>query len=155
MLVTSRRHLGDLPGVVVPMLLEALPPGQAREMFLRLAPRAAEPETAVRTGRLAGYLPLAICLLARVYARHPSWTLADLAPRPEASLLTLVAEKDSVAAAFEMSYRYLPPRPAAVLPPPGPASGHHDRCVRRRCPGRCPAAGGRRSTWTRCTARAC
>jgi tetratricopeptide (TPR) repeat protein len=39
-LVTSRRHLGDLPGAVVPVALETLPPGHAREMFLRLAPAA-------------------------------------------------------------------------------------------------------------------
>ena len=59
--------------------------------------------------RLAGFLPLAISLLARVYARHPSWTLADLAAETRASMLTLAAEKDSVAAAFEVSYRHLDP----------------------------------------------
>lgn len=107
-LVTSRRHLGDLPGMIVPMLLEAMPPGQAREMFLRLAPRAAEPTGAEELVGLAGYLPLAISLLARVYARHPSWTMADLTRETEASMLTLAAEKDTVAAAFEVSYRYLP-----------------------------------------------
>jgi transcriptional regulator with XRE-family HTH domain len=40
-LVTSRRHLGDLPGAVTPVLLNALPPEQAADMFTRLAPRAA------------------------------------------------------------------------------------------------------------------
>ena len=111
MLVTSRRHLGDLPGAVVPVLLDALPLDQARVMFVRLAPRAAAgPAVAVEElARLAGYLPLAISLLARVYARHPSWTLADLARETRASLLTLAAERDSVAAAFEVSYRYLAP----------------------------------------------
>jgi tetratricopeptide (TPR) repeat protein/transcriptional regulator with XRE-family HTH domain len=108
-LVTSRRHLGDLPGVVVPMLLEAMPPGQAQEMFLRLAPHDAEPAAALELVQLAGNLPLAISLLARVYARHSSWTLADLTRETKVSLLTLTAEKDSVAAAFEVSYRYLPP----------------------------------------------
>jgi tetratricopeptide (TPR) repeat protein/transcriptional regulator with XRE-family HTH domain len=108
-LVTSRRHLGDLPGVIVPMLLEAVPPDQARAMFLRLAPRAAESAAALELVRLAGNLPLAISLLARVYARHPSWSLTDLTRETKASLLTLVAEKDSVAAAFEVSYRYLTP----------------------------------------------
>jgi tetratricopeptide (TPR) repeat protein len=58
---------------------------------------------------LAGFLPLAISLLARVYARHPSWTLADLAAETRAGMLTLSAEHDSVAAAFELSYRYLAP----------------------------------------------
>jgi hypothetical protein len=108
-LVTSRRYLGDLPGAVVPMLLEAMPPNQAQMMFLRLAPRAAEPAAALELVRLAGNLPLAISLLARVYARHPSWTLTDLTRETRASLLTLAAEKDSVAAAFEVSYRYLTP----------------------------------------------
>ena len=108
-LVTSRRHLGDLLGAVVPVLLHALPADQAREMFLCLAPRAATALAAVQElVGLAGYLPLAISLLARVYARHPSWTLADLTRETKASPLTLAAEKDSVAAAFDVSYRYLP-----------------------------------------------
>src|SRR5580700_4156003 len=108
-LVTSRRHLGDLPGRVVPVLLETLPPGQAREMFLRLTPAAAgAPEAAVgELAELAGFLPLAVSLLARVHARHSSWTLADLAAETRASLLTLAAENHSVAAAFEVSYRHL------------------------------------------------
>jgi tetratricopeptide (TPR) repeat protein/transcriptional regulator with XRE-family HTH domain len=108
-LVTGRRHLADLPGVVVPLLLEAMPPGQAQAMFLRLAPRAGEPAAARELVRAAGNLPLAISLLARVYARHPSWTLDDLTRETNASLLTLVAEKDSVAAAFDLSYRHLTP----------------------------------------------
>jgi DNA-binding SARP family transcriptional activator/tetratricopeptide (TPR) repeat protein len=109
-LVTSRRHLGDLPGTVVPILLETLPAARAREMFLRLAPRAAgAPDAAVtELLGLTGFLPLAISLLARLHARHPAWTLADLAAETRASLLTLAAENDSVAAAFEVSYRYLP-----------------------------------------------
>lgn len=90
-LVTSRRHLGDLPGMVIPLRLETLPPDQARAMFVRLAPRAAaEPGTAVaELAGLAGFLPLAILLLARVYVRHPSWTLADLAAETRTSMLTL------------------------------------------------------------------
>jgi tetratricopeptide (TPR) repeat protein len=108
-LITSRRHLGDLPGAALPLLLPILPPGTAQEMFLRLAPRAAAGPAGAVTElvRLAGHLPLAISLLARVYTRHPSWTLADLAAETKGSMLTLTAEKDSVAAAFEVSYRYL------------------------------------------------
>src|SRR5262249_50666273 len=59
--------------------------------------------------RLAGFLPLAVSLLARVLARHPSWTLADLAAETRDGLLTLTAENQSVAAAFEVSYQYLDP----------------------------------------------
>jgi len=108
-LVTSRRHLGDLPGAVVPVLLEVLAPAEARELFVRLAPRAtADPAEAVtELVQLTGCLPLAISLLARVYARQPSWSLADLTAETRTSLLTVVVEKDSVAAAFDVSYRQL------------------------------------------------
>ncbi len=63
---------------------------------MRLAPRAADgPAAALEelTG-LTGSLPLAISLLARLYARHPAWTLADLAAETRASMLTLTAEAD-------------------------------------------------------------
>jgi hypothetical protein len=77
-LVTSCRHLGDLPDAIAPVLLEDLQPNKAQEMFLRLAPRAALGGEVAGLVRLAGLLPLVISLLARVYARHPTWTLADL-----------------------------------------------------------------------------
>src|SRR6266513_2644339 len=38
-----------------------------------------------------------------------SWSLAAVAAETRASMLTLAAEKDSVAAAFEVSYRHLDP----------------------------------------------
>jgi len=108
-LVTSRRHLGDLPGVTAPVRLGGLPPGHASEMFVRLAPRAATGpgEELAELVQLCGYLPLAISLLARVYTKHPTWTLADLIAETRASPLTLAAEKASVAGAFDLSYRYL------------------------------------------------
>jgi tetratricopeptide (TPR) repeat protein len=109
-IVTSRRHLGDLPGAAVPVLLDALPAKQAEEMFTRLAPRAAADRAGVaEVVRLGGFLPLAVSLLARVFARHPSWTLADLASETRGSLLTLKAEHTSIAAAFDVSYRHLDP----------------------------------------------
>ena len=110
-LVTSRRHLGDLPGAAAPVQLPVLTADEAREMFGRLAPRAADgPDGAIaELAELAGFLPLAVSLLARVYARHPSWTLADLAAEARTGLLALTAEHDSIAAAFELSYRHLAP----------------------------------------------
>jgi tetratricopeptide (TPR) repeat protein len=109
-LVTSRRHLGDLPGAVTPVLLDVLAPAQAAEMFTRLAPRAADrPSDVAGVVALAGFLPLAVSLLARLFARHGSWTLADLTAETRASLLTLTAEHESVAAAFEVSYHHLDP----------------------------------------------
>jgi tetratricopeptide (TPR) repeat protein/DNA-binding XRE family transcriptional regulator len=109
-LITSRRHLGDLPGQVIPVPVEVLPPQQAQEMFLRLAPRASPGPAVATLVELAGYLPLAISLLARVHARHPSWTLDDLMAETQARMLTMAAENNSVAAVFELSYRYLTPR---------------------------------------------
>jgi tetratricopeptide (TPR) repeat protein/transcriptional regulator with XRE-family HTH domain len=116
-LVTSRRHLGDLQGVTGSIQLEGLQPAEASEMFLRLAPRTAtEPEEDVaELVRLAGYLPLAISLLARVFAKHPSWKLADLITETKTSLLTLSAEKTSLAGVFEVSYRSLAADSALVL----------------------------------------
>ena len=109
-LVTSRRHLGDLSGAVAPVLLDALPPEEAADMFIRLAPRTAGDRDGIgEVVALAGYLPLAVSLLARVFARHPSWTLADLVAETRGGVLTMAAEQDSVAAAFGVSYRHLGP----------------------------------------------
>jgi tetratricopeptide (TPR) repeat protein/transcriptional regulator with XRE-family HTH domain len=110
-LVTSRRHLADLPGPVIPVLAEVLPDAEAVRMFTRLAPRAAadDPAAVADLTRLAGSLPLAVSLLARVYARHRSWSLADLAAEARAQLLTMKAEQVSVAAAFEVSVAHLEP----------------------------------------------
>jgi tetratricopeptide (TPR) repeat protein/transcriptional regulator with XRE-family HTH domain len=110
-LVTSRRHLADLPGAVVAVPVDTLTPAHAREMFIGLAPRAVG-ETPALVGELtelAGHLPLAVTLLARVYAHHQSWTLADLIAETRGSLLTLTAEHASVAAAFDVSWRHLDP----------------------------------------------
>jgi tetratricopeptide (TPR) repeat protein len=109
-LVTSRRHLDDLPGAVVPLLLDVLPADQAAEMFTQLAPRAAaDPAGVAELVRLAACLPLAVSLLARVFARHPAWTLAHLAADTRTRLLTLKTENNSIAAAFDLSYRHLDP----------------------------------------------
>lgn len=79
-------------------------------MFIRLAPRAATDRARVaQVVRLAGFLPLAVSLLARAFARHGSWTLADLTAETRDSLLTLTAEHNSIAAAFDVSYRHLNP----------------------------------------------
>ncbi|HXS64672.1 MAG TPA: tetratricopeptide repeat protein [Streptosporangiaceae bacterium] len=109
-MVTSRRHLADLPGAVTPILVDVLPPEEALDMFTRLAPRAAGDQAGVAQAvALAGFLPLAVCLLARVFARHPSWTLADLIAETQAEVLMMAPESNSVASAFEVSYRHLDP----------------------------------------------
>ena len=109
-LVTSRRHLGDLPGAVTQILVDVLPQDEAAEVFTRLSPRAAGDLRGVaEVVALTSCLPLAVCLLGRVFARHPSWTLTDLIAETRAGMLTMAAENDSVAAAFEVSYRHLAP----------------------------------------------
>jgi tetratricopeptide (TPR) repeat protein/transcriptional regulator with XRE-family HTH domain len=116
-LITSRRHLGDLPPVTGSIQLQGLPPAEASEMFLRLAPRAVNgpEENVAELVHLAGYLPLAISLLARVYTEHPSWKLADLITETKTSLLTLAAEKTSLTGVFDVSYRSLVAHRAQLL----------------------------------------
>jgi hypothetical protein len=107
-LVTSRRYLGDLPAAPVSMQLGTLPPKDALTMFVALAPRAkAESTLAAEIVKLCGYLPLAITLLAGLFARHRSWDMAYLIAETREKLLTVSAENRTVAAAFELSYQYL------------------------------------------------
>ena len=126
-------------------------------MFIRLAPRAAGgPAAAVaELVALAGFLPLAISLLARVYARHPSWTLADLTAETRASLLTLTAEHDSVAAAFEVSYRHLDPGQQEFFRRLGLHPGTTTDAYAAAALAGIAAGARPPGSWTPCTARAC
>ncbi|MGH4000033.1 MAG: tetratricopeptide repeat protein, partial [Pseudonocardiaceae bacterium] len=108
MLVTSRRYLGDLPGAV-PLPLDTLPPDEAQQMFLRLAPRATtEPTKVAELVALCGHLPLAISLRASLFSKHRSWIMGHLISETT-TLLTVTAENRTVAAAFGLSYQDLPP----------------------------------------------
>jgi len=113
-LVTSRRRLTALEDART-ISLETLPPGEAAELFLRLADRtslsSADPEVGEIT-RLCGFLPLAIGMLARQLNHHPAWTLAGRAAELAAAvdrLEQLATENLSVAAAFDLSYNDLTP----------------------------------------------
>ena len=109
-LVTSRRHLGDLPIAPVPVPLGMLLPEDALAMFVALAPRAkAESTLVAELAGICGYLPLAISLLAGLFARHRSWGMAYLIAETRGKLLTVSTENRTVAAAFELSYQYLTP----------------------------------------------
>jgi hypothetical protein len=82
-LVTSRRYLGDLPAALMPMPLDTLPSEDAQAMFITLAPRAkAGPDLVADMAGLCGCLPLAITLLAGLFARHRSWDMAYLIDHP-------------------------------------------------------------------------
>lgn len=110
-LVTSRRHLGDLPATLLPVRMAAPPEAEAVEMFRRLAPGAAADHAEVaRLVGLCGHLPLAIRLLARLHSKHPSWSVRDLAAETAARVLQLQAENHTVTAAFDLSYRTLTPQ---------------------------------------------
>ena len=112
-LVTSRRRLTALEGSV-PLPLDILPPGQAAQLFSRLTGRAGtEPEAAAELMRLAGYLPLAIQLLAGRLQHHPLWTVAQLAEELAAARdrsAAIGATDEPLSAAFDLSYNPLPER---------------------------------------------
>jgi tetratricopeptide (TPR) repeat protein/transcriptional regulator with XRE-family HTH domain len=111
-IVTSRRHLVALNDAAA-ISLDTLPPGEAAELFIRLAARsgltARDPGVSDIT-RLCGYLPLAVGILARQLHHHPSWPPAELADElvlARDRLELMAAENLSVAAAFTMSYARL------------------------------------------------
>lgn len=107
-LITSRQFLGDLHAGTAELKLDVLSPADATQMFTYLAPRAVDaPDRVAELVALCGYLPLAIALLARLFNRHPAWTLADLITETGTRLLTVTAESRTIAAAFGLSYRTL------------------------------------------------
>ena len=113
-LVTSRRRLTALEDATT-ISLDALPPGEAAGLLVRLAVRPglspADPGVAEIT-RLCGCLPLAIGMAARQLYHHPAWTLAGLAADLAAAtgrLELLATENLSVAAALDRSYADLTP----------------------------------------------
>ena len=113
-LVTSRRRLTALEDAQT-ISLDALPPGEAAGLLVRLAvrPGRSSADPAVREiTRLCGCLPLAIGMLARQLYHHPAWTLAGRAAELTAAvnrLELLATENLSVAAAFDLSYADLTP----------------------------------------------
>jgi tetratricopeptide (TPR) repeat protein/transcriptional regulator with XRE-family HTH domain len=108
-LVTSRRRLTALEDAQT-ISLDALPPGEAAGLLVRLAvrPGLSSADPAVREiTRLCGCLPLAIGMLARQLYHHPAWTIAGRAAELAATvgrLELLATENLSVAAAFDLSY---------------------------------------------------
>jgi tetratricopeptide (TPR) repeat protein/transcriptional regulator with XRE-family HTH domain len=113
-LVTSRRRLTALEDAQT-ISLDALPPGEAARLLVRLAVRPglspADPGVA-EIIRLCGCLPLAIGMLARQLYHHPAWTVPGRAAELTAAvdrLELLATENLSVAAAFDLSYDDLTP----------------------------------------------
>ncbi len=111
-LVTSRRRFTGLEEAA-PVSLSTLPPGEAADLFVRLAGRPGLQPADAAVGEvtgLCGYLPLAIRLVAAGIRHHPAWTVSDLAAELATArdrLAALQAEDVSVAAAFDLSYQDL------------------------------------------------
>ncbi|MFJ3776661.1 tetratricopeptide repeat protein [Streptomyces sp. NPDC090075] len=123
-LVTSRDRLSQLGARLVP--LDQLTAEEARRL-LELALEIADPEdrrvaddpgAAAQLADLCGHLPLALQIAAALLAEDPGMPLAELVGELAASHDRLVHLDDgerSVRAAFELSYRRLPPGQARLL----------------------------------------
>ena len=135
-LVTSRRRLTALEEAA-PISLGTLPPGEAADLFARLAARPGlQPADAAvaEVARLCGYLPLAIRLVAAGLRHHPAWTVTDLAAelaRARDRLAAMQAERrlgsGGVRPVLPGSDRW----PAAPVPAARLAPRHRYRRLRR------------------------
>ncbi|GLW33784.1 tetratricopeptide repeat protein [Actinoplanes regularis] len=107
-LLTSRRHLGDLASTPVGVPLKELPPHEAAQLFVRLVPTSADsPAEVAELVSLCGYLPLAIRILARLLTKHHRWTVRNLITMTRAKLLITRAEYETIATVFDLSYQHL------------------------------------------------
>ncbi|MFF2950491.1 BTAD domain-containing putative transcriptional regulator [Kitasatospora sp. NPDC057965] len=111
-LVTSRRRLAELPGSR-PVFLDILSVDDAVALFTSVVgrERADDRSRIVEIVDRCGLLPLAIEIAASRFKARPSWTLGHLAlrlSRKTGRLAEIRHDTESVARAFEMSYRSLP-----------------------------------------------
>ncbi|GAB3839871.1 NB-ARC domain-containing protein [Dactylosporangium cerinum] len=112
-IITSRRRIAGLDGVR-PVSLDVLSAVESRRLITAVvgARAAADPAATAEVARLCGHLPLALRLAAARLAHRPSWSVADLADRlrrAHPAAVDLAVDGRSPQAAFELSYRQLPP----------------------------------------------
>ncbi|MEE1823834.1 BTAD domain-containing putative transcriptional regulator [Streptomyces sp. BE20] len=110
--VTSRHRLAELPGSR-PIFLDILPVDDAVALFTSVVgrERAGDRSRIVEIVDRCGLLPLAIELAASRFKARPSWTLDHLAQRlsrKTGRLAEIRHGSESIARAFEVSYRSLP-----------------------------------------------
>jgi DNA-binding SARP family transcriptional activator len=116
-LVTSRRHLADLDGVV-DLHLDVLTVDDALALLARRAGShrvAAEPDSAAEVVRLCGGLPLALRIAGARLAARPAWSVRTLAGRLRNERLRLDELKlDGLAvrASLQVAYQELRDRPS-------------------------------------------
>ncbi|GAA2700094.1 tetratricopeptide repeat protein [Streptomyces violaceolatus] len=110
-LVTSRHRMTGLDAVTI--ALDVLPPDEAAHMFHRTAQRSLPPGSPVgELMELAGHLPLAIALLGARMRNRKALTVEHLVAEMRDGvnrLRSLRVRNVEAAAAFELSYRALPP----------------------------------------------
>ncbi|HEU5111438.1 MAG TPA: tetratricopeptide repeat protein [Micromonosporaceae bacterium] len=114
-LVTSRRRLTGLTAshAAHTIALDMMPPDQATELFARMSGRSAlgsDADAIAEIVSLCGGLPLAICLLA-ARLRPEQWPVEEFVTALSRTrhLAQMCADDVTVAAAFDVSYRKLPP----------------------------------------------
>ncbi|MEV0130691.1 BTAD domain-containing putative transcriptional regulator [Dactylosporangium sp. NPDC050688] len=112
-IVTSRRRIAGLDGAR-PVSLDVLSAVESRRLITAVvgARAAADPAATAEVARLCGHLPLALRLAAARLAHRPTWSVADLADRlrrAHPAAVDLAVDGRSPHAAFELSYRQLPP----------------------------------------------
>jgi tetratricopeptide (TPR) repeat protein len=109
-LITSRRRLTGLEDASS-LPLDIMPPDQAARLFGHLSGRPdGEPQATANLMKLAGYLPLAVRLLAAQLRHHRSWTVtrivAELSAAHDRSA-AIGATDQPVSAAFALTYNRL------------------------------------------------
>jgi hypothetical protein len=159
-LVTSRRRLTALASTTT-LSLYTLAPDEAVALFARLSERTITSADTVHVAeivRLAGYLPLAIALVAGRLRHHRAWSIADLAEDLSSTrgrLLEIRAEDIEVAAAFDLSFRDLPADEQRFFcylgMHPGPELDMHGAAALANVPVSRPANTSTRSTTTTCS----
>jgi DNA-binding XRE family transcriptional regulator/tetratricopeptide (TPR) repeat protein len=118
-LVTSRRPLSGLE-CVERIGLAVLTAEAARDLLGRIVGErvGADPGSAGQLAELCGYLPLALRIAGNRLATRPLWTVRHLVDqlRDQRQRLTALTAGDlGVRAAFDVSYRQLPPAAAAMF----------------------------------------
>jgi tetratricopeptide (TPR) repeat protein len=109
-LITSRRRLSDLPGVVTHLSVDVFTPDEALDFLKRATPDVPvgdDPEALARVARRCGHLPLALSLIAAHMRAREGWTVTDHADRLDERYGGNRLD-GNVDVALAVSYRHLP-----------------------------------------------